>query len=95
MSGRLRGGVIKCFGDIFFARHPLELFLGLNQSRDLYASDKKGFRSKDALDFFLELLEVEKVAPNVESPLYNTKGISLKYWVLSNISDFQGLQKIF
>ena len=81
-------------GQTFF-RGPSELFWGLNQSRDLYASDKKGFRSKDALDFFLELLEVEKVAPNVESPLYNTKGISLKYWVLSNISDFQGLQKIF
>ena len=63
-SGRLRGGSIKCFGDIFFARHPLELFLGLNQSRDLYASDKKGFRSKDVLEKNLEPLEVKNVAQN-------------------------------
>ena len=64
LSGGLRGGFIKCFGAIFFARHPLELFLGLNQSRDLYASDKKGFRSKDVLEKIMELLEVKNVAQN-------------------------------
>ena len=55
---------MKCFGGIFFVRHPLELFWGLNQSRDLYAHNKKGFRSKDVLEKILEPLEVKNVAQN-------------------------------
>ena len=64
LRGRLLGGFMKCFGAIFFVRHPLELFLGLNQSRDLYAHNKKGFRSKDILEKNLEPLEVKNVAKN-------------------------------
>ena len=55
---------MKCFGGHLFVRHPLELFLGLNQSRDLYAHNKKGFRSKDILEKNLEPLEDKNVAQN-------------------------------
>ena len=91
----LRGGVIKRNGCGTSTKHRREACSGANQSRHLYATNKKGLRWKDVLYIFREPLEVENVAPNLESPLWNTKGISLKYWVLSNIFDFQGLQNFF
>ena len=56
---------------------PLELFWGLNQSREAYATNKKGFRSKDVLAFFLEpfqKLSVRKYGVQV----FFTTGFSFK-----------------
>lgn len=74
------GGSVNYFSNIFAEKHPLELNLYLNQSRDLYTTNKKDLDQKKLMKKIESISKLEmlvKIRYFNRIPFINRKGKSL------------------